>query len=84
MFCLLSLIELTDVLSVAFHHWIWIYAMCYMQTEKMKIDKLYCKNLGLYFTVGLGSDGSVVQGVKGYSCVSAVFFSIKSTRTTAG
>ena len=58
--------------------------MCYMQTEKIKIDKLYCKNLGLYFTDGLGSDGSVVQGVKGYSCVSAVFFSIKSTRTTAG
>ena len=35
--------------------------MCYMQTVEIKIDKHFCKNLGLYGTEGLGSDGSVVK-----------------------
>ena len=37
------------------------YAMCYMQTEAIKIDKHFLKNLGLYFADGLGSDGSIVK-----------------------
>ena len=35
--------------------------MCYMQTEGIKIDKHFRKNLGLYFTDGFGSDGCVVK-----------------------
>ena len=34
-----------------------------MQTEGIKIDKQFCKNLGLYFTDGLDSDGSLVEGL---------------------
>ena len=37
--------------------------MCYMHTEEIKIDKRFRKKLGLYFTDGLGSDGSVVKGL---------------------
>ena len=36
---------------------------CYMKTEGIKIDKHFHKNLGPYFTDGLGSDGSVVKGL---------------------
>ena len=35
-----------------------------MQTEGIKIDKHFHENLGLYFTDGLGSDGSVVKGLR--------------------
>ena len=34
-----------------------------MQTDGIKIDKNFLKNLGLYFTDGFGSDGSVVKGL---------------------
>ena len=34
-----------------------------MPTEGIKIEKHFCKNLGLYFTDGFGSDGSVVKGL---------------------
>ena len=34
-----------------------------MQTKEIKIDKHFRKNLGLYFTDGLGSDGSIVKGL---------------------
>ena len=37
--------------------------MCYMHTEEINIDEHFHKNLGLYFTDGLGSDGSVVKGL---------------------
>ena len=37
--------------------------MCYMHTEEIKIDKHFRKNLGLYFTDGLGPDGSVLKGL---------------------
>ena len=37
--------------------------MCNMPTEGIKIEKHFCKNLGLYFTDGFGSDGSVVKGL---------------------
>ena len=40
-----------------------IYAMCYMQTESIKTYKHFPKKLGLYFTDGLGSDGSLVKGL---------------------
>ena len=39
--------------------------MCDMPTEGIKIEKHFLKNLGLYFTDGFGSDGSVVKGLKG-------------------
>ena len=64
MFCFISLLD-WDVLSVAFHQWIQIYAMCYIQTSGFKIDKHLHKSLGLYFTDGLGSNGSVVKGLSG-------------------
>ena len=37
--------------------------MCYLQTEGIKIDKHFRKNLGVYFTDGLGSDGCVAKGL---------------------
>ena len=37
--------------------------MCNMPIEGIKIEKYFCKNLGLYFTDGFGSDGSVVKGL---------------------
>ena len=37
--------------------------MCNMPTEGIKIEKHFRKNLGLYFTDGFGSDGSVVKGL---------------------
>ena len=37
--------------------------MCNMPTEGIKIEKHFCKSLGLYFTDGFGSDGSVVKGL---------------------
>ena len=37
--------------------------MCNMQTNRIKMDKYFPKNLGRYFTVGLGSGGSVVKGL---------------------
>ena len=37
--------------------------MCSMPTEGIKIHKHFRKNLGLYFTDGFGSDGSVVKGL---------------------
>ena len=37
--------------------------MSYMQTDGIKIDKHFPKNLGLYFMDGFGSDGTVVKGV---------------------
>ena len=53
------IIELTDVLSVALHH------LCNVlhQTEGIKTYKHFPKKLGLYFTDGLGSDGSLVKGL---------------------
>ena len=36
--------------------------MCHMQTDGIKIDKHFPKNLGQYFTDGFGSDGSAVKG----------------------
>ena len=38
--------------------------MCNMPTEGSKSEKHFLKNLGLYFTDGFGSDGSVVKGLK--------------------
>ena len=38
--------------------------MCYLQIKKIKIDKHFCKHLGLYFTDGLGSAGCVVEGLR--------------------
>ena len=35
-----------------------------MQKGEIKIYKQFRKNLGLYFTNGLGSDGSVVNGLR--------------------
>ena len=40
-----------------------MYTMCYMHTEEIKIDKHFRKNLGVYFTDGLGSDGCVAKGL---------------------
>ena len=37
--------------------------MSYMQTDGIKIDKHFPKNLGQYFMDGFGSDGSVVKGL---------------------
>ena len=37
--------------------------MCYRQTGGIKIYGHFPKKLGLYFTDGLGSDGSVAMGV---------------------
>ena len=37
--------------------------MCNMPTEGIKIEKHFRKNLGLYFTDGFRSDGSVVKGI---------------------
>ena len=37
--------------------------MCYMQTDGIKIDKRFPKNLGQYFMDGFGSDGRVVKGL---------------------
>ena len=34
-----------------------------MPTEGIKIEKYFHKNLGLYFTDGFGTDGSVVKGL---------------------
>ena len=36
--------------------------MSYMQTDGIKIDKHFPKNLGQYFMDGFGSDGTVVKG----------------------
>ena len=36
--------------------------MCHMQTDGIKIEKHFPKNLGHYFTDGFGSDGSAVEG----------------------
>ena len=44
--------------------------MCNMPTEGIKIEKHFCKNLGLYFTNGFGSDGSVVKGLILFPAVS--------------
>ena len=38
--------------------------MCNMPAEGIKIEKYFRKNLGQYFVVGFGSDGSVVKGLK--------------------
>ena len=38
--------------------------MCYLHTEGIKIDRHFRKNLGLYFTDVLASDGSVAKGLK--------------------
>ena len=38
--------------------------MGYMQIDGIKIDKHFPKILGLYFTDGLGSDGSVGKGLR--------------------
>ena len=35
-----------------------------MPIEGLKIEKHFCKNLGLYLTDGFGSDGSVVKGLR--------------------
>ena len=35
--------------------------MCYMQIDRIKVYKHFPKKLGLYFTDGSGSDGSVVK-----------------------
>ena len=35
-----------------------------MPTDGLIIEKHFCKNLGLYFTDGFGSDGSVVKGLR--------------------
>ena len=37
--------------------------MSYMQTDGIKIDKHFPKNLGQYFMDGFGSDGTVVKGL---------------------
>ena len=37
-----------------------------MQTDGIKIDKHFPKNLGQCFTDGFGSDGSVVKGLRRY------------------
>ena len=37
--------------------------MCNMPIEGIKIEKHFRKNLGLCFTDGFGSDGSVVKGL---------------------
>ena len=37
--------------------------MCYIQTDGIKIDKRFPKNLGQYFMDGFGSDGRVVKGL---------------------
>ena len=34
-----------------------------MQSEGIKIDKHFCKSLGVYFMNGWGSYGSVVKGL---------------------
>ena len=34
-----------------------------MQTDGIKIDKHFPKNLGQYFMDGFGSDGTVVKGL---------------------
>ena len=46
--------------------------MCYIQTGGIKIDKHFRKNLGLYFTDGFGSDGSVVKGLRNWTTVAIV------------
>ena len=38
--------------------------MCNMPIEGIEIEKLFRKNLGLYFTDGFGSDGSKVKGLR--------------------
>ena len=38
--------------------------MSYMQTDGIKIDKHFPKNLGQYFMDGFGSDGTVVEGLQ--------------------
>ena len=40
-----------------------------MPTEGIEIEKLFCKNLGLYFMDGFGSDGSVVKGLENKACM---------------
>ena len=35
-----------------------------MQTDGIKIDKHFPKNLGQYFMDGFGSDGTVVKGLR--------------------
>ena len=37
--------------------------MSYMQTDGIKIDKHFPKNLGQYFIDGFGSDGTVGKGL---------------------
>ena len=37
-----------------------------MLFEGIKIEEHFCTNLGLYFTDGFGSDGSVVKGLRGH------------------
>ena len=37
--------------------------MSYMQTDGIKIDKNFPKNLGQYFMDGFGSDGTVGKGL---------------------
>ena len=38
--------------------------MCNMSTERIKSENVFLKNVGLYFTDGFDSDGSVVKGLK--------------------
>ena len=38
--------------------------MCHMQTDGIKIDKHFPRNLGQYFTDGFGSDGGVVKDIQ--------------------
>ena len=40
-----------------------------MQSDGIKIDKHFPKNLGLYYMDGLGSDGSVVKGLKNINVI---------------
>ena len=37
--------------------------MSYMQTDGIKIDNDFPRNLGQYFMDGFGSDGTVVKGL---------------------
>ena len=55
--------------------------MCYMQTDGIKIDKRFPKNLGQYFMDGFGSDGRVVKGLIG-NLWNLQFLNTKTCETT--